>query len=238
MLLSAGVSNARAAELEVFTVRAGKTVLDKIAPEFEQLTGNRVHVTFSYGPALVAKLQAGAPFDLLITGAPSIDEWIGKGALTADTRTGLFQSGMGVVLRMGAAKPDVSSAEKLKHALLEAKSVIYLKRVNMVEQLLDRLGIAAAIEPKTIATTSDNVAEAVVNGEAELGITAITQILTTQGADLVGPLPPELQYEITFAAAVSARSTAPDAARALLKFFASPAAIAVIKSQGMEPPPE
>jgi molybdate transport system substrate-binding protein len=117
-------------------------------------------VVFTYGPELVAKLDAGEPFDLLITGAPGIDALIGRGKLIADTRIDLFRSGMGVLGRPGASKPDISSSERLKQALLAARSVVYLKQVNRVEELIERLGLSQTLSARTIATTSDNVAEA------------------------------------------------------------------------------
>src|SRR5437763_17095094 len=106
-------SSGKAAEITVFTVRAGKTVLEQIAPDFERVTGNKLHIVFTYGPELVAKISAGEPFDVLITGAPGIDAQVVNGKLIPDTRTDLFRSGMGVLVRPGAAQPDIGSAEGL-----------------------------------------------------------------------------------------------------------------------------
>jgi molybdate transport system substrate-binding protein len=132
-----------------------------------------------------------------------------------------------------ATRPDISSVEAFKRALLNAKSIAYL-RVGGVPQLVERLGIAEAIKSKVTIPDTDIVSELVAKGEIELGIPVITQILTTPGVELVGPLPPEIQYYIQFVAGVSANSKAPDAARALIKFLIGPTALPVIKSQGME----
>jgi molybdate transport system substrate-binding protein len=154
--------------------------------------------------------------------------------LIADTRTNLVRSGTGVEVRAGAPKPDISSVETFKRALLNAKSIGYL-RVGGVPQLVDRLGIADAIKSKVTIPDTDEVSELVAKGELELGVVVITQILTTRGVELVGPLPPEIQFYTMFVAGVSASSKVPDAARALIKYLTSPMAIPVIKSQGMEP---
>jgi molybdate transport system substrate-binding protein len=139
-----------------------------------------------------------------------------------------------VEVRAGAPKPDISSVEAFKRALLNAKSIGYLP-TGGVPPLVDRLGIADAIKSKVTTPASDIVSELVAKGELELGVVVITQILTTPGVELVGPLPPEIQFYAVFTAGVSAHSKAPRAARDLIKFLTGPTAIPVIKSQGMEP---
>jgi Bacterial extracellular solute-binding protein len=134
----------------------------------------------------------------------------------------------------GAPKPDISTVEAFKRALLNARSIGYIAP-NRVQDLIERLGLKNAIQPKVTVPTSDVVAELVAKGEIELGIVVTTQILTTAGVELVGPLPPEIQYQFQFAGGVSANPKAPAAARDLLKFLTGPSAVPVIKSQGMEP---
>jgi len=159
---------------------------------------------------------------------------IKDGKIIADTRTNLVRSGIGVGVRAGAPKPDISSVEAFKRALLNAKSIGYLP-TGGVPQLVDRLGIADAIKSKVTIPTSDIASELVAKGELELVVVVITQIMTTPGVELVGPLPPEIQYYTVFTAGVSVDSKAPGAARDLIKFLTGPTAIPVIKSQGMEP---
>jgi molybdate transport system substrate-binding protein len=142
-----------------------------------------------------------------------------------------------VEVRAGAVKPDISSVEAFKRVLLEAKSIAFL-RVGSgihVAGLVERLGIADAIKAKVTRPESDIVSELVAKGEVELGIVVITQILTTTGVELVGPLPSEVQSYVTFTGAVSATSKAPEAARQLITFLTGATARPVMRKQGMEP---
>jgi molybdate transport system substrate-binding protein len=227
-------SGAAAAEIKIFTSRAIATVLDKIGSEFERSTGNTLSVTTGFSPVFARQINAGEPFDVIISPPSTLDGLIGNGKVIAETRTKLVRSGYGVEVRAGAAKPDIASIETFKVALLNAKSIGYLPTPGIPE-LLVRLGIADAIKPKVTIPNSDIVSELVAKGELEIGVVAITQILTTPGVDLVGPLPPEIQVYTAFEGAVSANSKAPDAARALIKFLTGTTAIPVIKAQGMEP---
>ena len=162
---------------------------------------------------------------------------IKDGKLIADTRTNLVRSGIGVEVRAGAPKPDISLVEAFKQALLNAKSITFLQTGSgaYVARLIERLGIADAIKSKVRRPDTDIVSELVAKGDIELGLVVMTQILTSPGVELVGPLPAEVQSYVTFTAAVSADSKAPQAARDLIKFLLGPSAIPVIKSQGMEP---
>lgn len=232
LLVHGGAANA--AEIKVFTARAIATVLEKIGPEFERTTGHKLNVITGFSPIFVKRINAGEPFDVVVSPPPTIDGLIKDGKVLAATRTNLVRSGIGVEVRAGAPKPDISSVEAFKRALLNAKSIGYLP-IGGVPQLVDRLGIADAIKSKTTIPASDIVSELVAKGELELGVVVITQILTTPGVELVGPLPPEIQFYTVFTAGVSANSKAPDAARDLIKFLTGPTAIPVIKSQGMEP---
>jgi len=225
---------ANAAELKVFTSRAIATVLDKIGPEFERTTGHKLNVIPGFSPNFVKQINAGEPFDVVVSPPPTIDGLIKTGKVIADTRTNLVRSGIGVGVRAGAPKPDISSVEAFKRTLLNAKSIGYLP-TGGVPQLVDRLGIAEAIKSKVTIPTSDIASELVAKGELELVVVVITQIMTTPGVELVGPLPPEIQYYTVFTAGVSVDSKAPGAARDLIKFLTGPTAIPVIKSQGMEP---
>jgi molybdate transport system substrate-binding protein len=212
-------------------------VLSEIGSEFERTTGHKLNVTSGLSSQFVQRIIAGEPFDLVISGSPAVDALIKVGKVIADTRIDLVRSGIGVEVRAGAPKPDISSVETFKRALLNAKSIGYLKVGSGVylAQLFDRLGIAEAIAPKVTRPETDIVSELVAKGEIELGMIVITQIMTTPGVELVGPLPPEIQSYITFTAGVSATAKAPGAARALLKFLQGPSALPVIRSQGMEP---
>ena len=228
---------ANAAEIKVWTARAIATVLAEIGPQFERMTGHHLNVYSGLPADFERRAKAGDPFDVLISGSGPVDSWIKDGKIIAATRTDIVRSGIGVEVRTGARKPDISSVEAFKRALLDAKSIAYLKVGSgiYVASLLDRLGIAEAIKSKVTRPESDIVSELVAKGEVELGMVVITQILTTPGVDLVGPLPPEIQSYVVFTAGVSTSSKGPDAAMDLIKFLTGPIAIPVIKAQGMEP---
>ena len=225
---------ADAAELKIFTSRAIATVLDQIGPEFERTSGHKLNVITGFSPVFVKQINAGEPFDVIVSPPSTMDGLVKSGKVIADSRMRLVRSGTGVGVRAGAPKPDIGSTEAFKRALLNAKSIGYLPTAG-VPELIARLGLADAIKSKVTVPSTDIVSELVAKGELELGIVVITQILTTPGVELVGPLPAEIQIYIPFDGAVSATSNAPDAARALLKFLTGPTAIPVIKAQGMEP---
>src|SRR6266511_1392355 len=157
----------------------------------------------------------------------------------AETRTAIAHSGIGVEVRAGAPKPDISSVEAFKSALLNAKSIGYLKQDGTsgayLHDLFERLGILETIKSKVLRPETDIVSELVAKGEIELGMVVITQIVTTPGVDLVGPLPWEIQSYVVFSAGVSANSKVPEAAKQLMKLLIGPKAIPVMRAQGMEP---
>ncbi len=225
---------ANAIEIKILTARALATVLDKIGHKFEQQSGHKLNVDSGFGPDFVRRIDAGEDFDILVCRQSIIDPLFKDGKLIAETRTKLVRSRIGVEVRAGSPKPDVGSVEAFKRALLKAKSIGYLK-IGGVPQLLDRLGLTEAVKAKVTIPDSDVVSELVAQGELELGIIAITQILTTPGVELAGPLPEEIQYFSVFAGGVSVNSKAPDAARDLINFLTGPTAWPVIKEQGMEP---
>jgi molybdate transport system substrate-binding protein len=228
---------ANAPEIRVWTARAIATVLAEVGPQFERATGYKLDISSDLPTGFARRADAGEPFDILISGSAPVDEWIIEGKILAETRADIARSGIGVGVRAGARKPDITSVEAFKRALLEAKSIAYLKVGSGVYMagLLKRLGIAEAIKSKVTRPDSDIVTELVAKGEVELGIVVITQILTTPGVEFVGPLPPEIQSYVTFTAGISAKSKSPEAARDLIKFLTGPTATPVIKAQGMEP---
>ena len=230
--------NANSAELRILAVRAIAIVLQEIGPQFEQQTGYKLVVTSDLGAGLIRRIDAGEPFDIF-TGTPAqLDGLIKAGKLAADTRTALVRSGIGVEVRAGTPKPDISTKDAFVRTLLAAKSIAYLKEGASglyLNGLFDRLGIADAIAPKAVRPDTDIVSELVAKGDVEVGMVVTTQILTTPGVSLAGPLPQELQSYVSFGGAVGNASHAPDIARALLAFLTGPVALPVIKSQGMEP---
>lgn len=237
-LLLAPTVIAPPAAIKVLTTRAIATVLAETGSEFERTTNSKLDVTSDIAVRMVRRIQAGESFDVLVASPEQIDTLIKDGKIIAGTRTNLARSGIGVEVRAGAPKPDITSVEAFKRALLNAKSIAYLKEGHSgiyLAALIERLGLTETLRPKVVRPDSDTVSELVAKGEVELGLVVITQILTTQGVELVGPLPPEVQSYIVFAAGISANSRAPTAAKELLKFLKGPRAASVMRSQGMEP---
>jgi molybdate transport system substrate-binding protein len=225
---------ARCAELKIFASRAIWTVLAEIGPEFEKSSGHKLNVITGLSPEFVGRINAGETFDAIAAPLAVLDGLIKNGKVAADSKANLARSAYGVVVRAGAPKPDISSVEAFKRALLNAKSITYLP-VPGVPQLIERLGLKDAIASKVTIPNTDISSELVAKGEVELAIVVITQTFTTPGVELAGPLPPEIQFDTSFGGAVSATSKSADGARDLLIFLKRPTAIGVIKAQGMEP---
>jgi molybdate transport system substrate-binding protein len=229
---------AQASDLKVFTTRAVATVLEEARGDIERRTGRHLSVTTDVAIRLVRRVKAGEAFDLLVAAPGQIDELIAENMIIRETRTDIAHSGIGIAVRRGATQPDVSSLAAFTRALLNARSIAYLKEGQSglyVASVLDRLGIADQIRPKLTLPDTDVVAQLVSQGDVELGIVVITQIVTTEGVSLAGPLPPEIQSYITFTGGISANSQARAAASELLRMLQAPAAISVMRSQGMEP---
>jgi len=242
VLIGVGAARpAAAAEIKVLTAGAFKQVLLALVPDFERTSGNKVIVDNDTVGALTKRIEGGETFDLAVLTPAAVDALASKGKLVAGSRANLARVGVGVVVKEGAAKPDIGSVDAFKRALLAAKSVAYIDPAAggssgiYVAGLLDKLGIAAEIKPKAKLIPGGAVAEHVARGEAELGIHQISEILPVKGVTLVGPLPAEIQNYTVYAAGLGAQAKESDAARALIKALTGPAAAEVLKSKGMEP---
>ncbi len=237
-LLAPQPSPVTTARIKILTTRALATVLHEVGPQFEAASGHTLDVSTDIAIRMVRRVDAGEPFDVLVAAPAQIDNLIGRGLIAAGSRTVLARSGIGVEVRAGAPRPDISSVEAFKRALIEARSIAFLAEGQSgvyLAGLIDRLGLSDALRSKTIRPEADIVSELVANGDVELGMVVITQILTTPGVQLVGPLPADLQSYIEFTGGVGTASTVPDAAGALLRFLTGPAAARVMRAQGMEP---
>jgi molybdate transport system substrate-binding protein len=236
-----GASAARAAEIKLLTTGAFKPEVLALVPDFEKQTGHKVTVDNGTAGELKKRIEGGEVFDVAVITPDVVDDLIAKGKIAAGSRVALASVGVGVVVKEGAPKPDVSTVEAFKRALLAAKSVAYIDPASggssgiYIDKLLDRLGIADQIRPKAKLKKGGHVADLIVSGEAELGLHQISEIVAVKGAVLVGPLPKEIQNTTTYAAGLSASATDKVAAAALIKALAGPAAAAVLKSKGMEP---
>ena len=227
---------AQAAEIKVLASTAVKTTLEELAPQFTKATGNKVDLTFAPASVLKGKIDEGTAFDVAVLTKPIIDGLAGGGKIDA-ARTAVAHSGIGVAIRKGAPKPDIATREAFKQALLKAKSIGFTAggaTGAYLKTLFEKLGIAEELKPK-LKLLQGASGEAVANGEVEIGMTQISEILPYPGAELAGPLPADIQSYTYFAAAVSAASKEADASNAFIKFLAGPDAQAVIKVKGMEP---
>lgn len=224
---------AQAAEVKVFSGGGFRSVVTELAPVFERTTGHKVVATFDSNDGLERRIKAGESFDVLLIGTPTFDVLGDK--IARAPRVVVGRAGLGVAVRAGTPRPDITSADALKRALLGANSVSYvgdgLSGVLFVA-LLDRLGIAEPMKPKLKPTGVANVVKAVASGEADLVVHVIPGILAERGVELVGPVPAEIQSYIDLTAGLSAAPKEPEAGKALITFLTSDAAIPVIKAKG------
>jgi len=237
-LSAIAASPASSAELKIFGSRVTKMIVEDVGPQFERATGHQLVVLTDVAAVMKRRIETGEPFDVAVLVNFQTDDLITKGKLVADTRSDLMKAGIGVAVRRGAKVPDISTVETFKQTLLDAKSITYLKEgasTIYLDRLFARMGIADALRAKTIKPETESVSEAVAAGAVELGIIVIPNILSVSGAQLVGPIPEDIQSYIVFTAAVAANSLNQQAARDLISFLRSPAAISVIKAKGMSP---
>jgi molybdate transport system substrate-binding protein len=232
---------AAAAEIHVMMSGGFAAAYRVLVPEFERTSQHKV-VT-ALGPsmgetpeAIPNRLLRGEPADVLIMVGPALDGLIKQGKAVAGTKTDLAQSGIGIVVRAGAPRPDVTSVDAFKRTLLGAKSIAYsdsASGVYLSTVLFPRLGIADQIRDKSRMIPGEPVAAVVARGEAEIGFQQTSELKPITGIDLVGPLPGETQKMTIFSAAIATGATQADAAGALIRFLASPAAAAAITDSGM-----
>jgi molybdate transport system substrate-binding protein len=238
-ILLLAATGVQAAEVKVLTAGAFKQVLLALAPAFEK-SGHTLAIDNDTVGAVMKKIEGGAPFDVVVVSPAGVDELTQKGKVASGSRAPLARVGVGVVVKEGAPKPDITTVDAFKRALLDAKSVAYIDPAAggssgiFVAKLLDKLGIADAIKPKAKLIPGGAVAEHIAAGEAEIGIHQIGEIIGQPGVTLVGPLPAEIQNYTVYAVGVAAGSKEAEAAKAFIKVLTGPSAAAVLKSKGLE----
>jgi len=229
------------AEIKVLALQSPQIIFNELAADFEQRTGYRITQLLRHTDMPIHAKQradAGEAFDAAFLVPEFLDQLAKEGKIVDATRTNFLRVPIGVAVRAGASKPDISSVEAFKRTLLDARSIAYLKAGTSgpyLEGLFERFGIAPELQSKARRPETDTVGDLVAGGEAELGVTAIATLIATRGVDVVGPLPAEIQSYVSFAAGVSTNAVVPDIARDLIKFLTGPTAIPVIKAKGMEP---
>lgn len=238
--LSALVAGAAARAAEITVVSGGgplPDVLGTLVPMFEKATGNKVTVNFMGGPEIVANLKGGAT-DLVIHNTEIVDQLAARGDVAANGKTLLMISKLGLAVKAGAPRPDVSTPDKLKAALLAARSVGYSQGNSgqHFQTVMQRLGITDAVKGKAVVVTGRPVGAAVASGEAQIGVQQVAELRPVAGIDVIGELPPELQKQIPYSAGVGAKAKDAATARALVAFLRSQPAQDVLKRKGMDLP--
>jgi molybdate transport system substrate-binding protein len=230
-------SAAQAAELKVLSGNGPRAAVRELCSQFERSTGNKIDLRFGVNPEVKSKIEAGESFDVVVGNPPIVDALI-KDRMVVGPRADIGRSGLGVAVRSGAPKPDISTVAAFKQALLNVKAVAFPGKgasgIYFVS-LLDRMGIKAEMQAKLKPMAAEDTVEVVARGEADMVVVVATRLVDVAGVDVVGPIPEELQTKIGFAAGLGASAKEPDAAKALIRFLSAPAAAPTLRAKGVEP---
>ena len=228
---------AQSAEVRLLASGALKDAYLELIPDFEKASGHKVTVAWSSTTEIRRRVAAGEVADLVILGSSGTEELIKEGKLVASTRATFARSGIYVAVRANAPKPDIGSIEALKKTLLAAKSVGHSEGASgtYLVGMFQKLGIYDQVKSKaSIAKANEPVGEKVARGEAEIGFHQLSELIPVKGIQIVGPLPPELQYITVFSGAIHIEAKEPDAAHALIKFLTTPGVGENIKKHGLD----
>ena len=232
------------AEIKLLSSTAMKTTLDDLAAPFERASGRKVAASYAPSAQIAKRIAVGEAGDVAIVTGPGLDELIKQGRVVAGSRVDIARSAIGVAVRPGAARPDISSTAAFTQSLLAAKSIVMSNPVGggasgaHTWSAFEKLGIAEKLKPKTTfgpGGPAGLVGLFLMRDEAELGLQQMPELMAVPGIDIVGPVPGEFQNITLFAAGIMSNAADAAAGKVLLKFLTSPAATAVIKSKGMQP---
>jgi molybdate transport system substrate-binding protein len=242
VFLIAQATFAFAAEIKVYSTIGVQAALEELAPKFEKATGHKLTITWGTAALLVKRVQAGESADLYVLVKQSHDTLVKENKATAGPDALFASSGMAMVVKKGAPKPDITTPEAFKQTLLKAKSIAYSNPASggasgvYLAKLLERMGIAEEMKAKTkFPPPSGNAANLVVSGEAELAVQQEPEVMAVSGVDMVGPLPADLNNITLYTAGTGTGSQQKEAANALIKFLHTPEAAAVFKARGLTP---
>jgi len=235
-----GGAAANAGEIKVLAAVAMADVFAELRPQFERSTGHKLTMRFEPPGVVKQRIDAGEPFDVTVLVPALMVDLAKQGKIIAETRADIARDSLGLAVRAGAAKPDISSLDAFRRALLDAKSFALVREGAAgpphFNKVFERLGIVEEMKPKTrLQPSPGRVLEAVANGEVELGFVIISLIRRASGVELAGRLPDEVQFSFVFTAAVGTSAADAEAAKLLIKFLKSEVAVPVIKAKGMEP---
>ena len=243
ILLSAALvmtssASLQAAELKVIAGGSMTASLNTLAAPFEKASGHKLSIHFDSTPNIIARVNSGTPFDVVVVPVDVFKDAAAKARFVPGPTVDIARVGYGVIVRAGAPKPDISTPDAFKKALLAAPSIAFLPASAAgayVTKVFERLGIAEEMKAKTkVQAAPAQIAPAVAKGEAELGV-FLTNVLVAPGVELVGPFPGELQQELVFTSAVAVDAKEADAAKALIDYLRTQEATAIIKAAGMTP---
>lgn len=212
--------------------------MEELAPQFEARTGNHLVVTYDTSAQLKSQIEAGKPFDVVVVTPPLMTALVQQGRVAGRSATMLARTGIGLAVKKGAPRPDISSPEALKHTLTSAGSVAYSasgESGRMFSSALQKLGIADAVMAKAKAVPNGRTGDVVARGEADLAVQSMPELMSVSGVDVVGPFPADLQSYAVLTGGISASATDETRARAFLTFLEEPPSAAVIRQKGMEP---
>ena len=238
LLCLAAASPAAAQSLTVLSSNATKALIEELGPQFEKAAGQKLTLRFDNSAALKTRIEKGDAFDVAVMTTTVINDLAMAGRLTASSRVEIARAGVGMAIHPMATKPDISSLDTLKGALITARSITYVEQgatASILRSIFAKLGLTELMNAKTVY--SDSAAHAVAEKKAELGFTQISEILNVPGATFAAPLPPEVQVYTTFAAAASANTASAEAAHKFIAFISGPQAASLITKKGMEPIP-
>jgi molybdate transport system substrate-binding protein len=231
----------RAAEVTLIAPGGIRAAVEQMIPDFERATGHKVKATFGSGGGTKERVIKGEPFDVPVVQLP-LEPVIASGHVVAASETPLATVSVGVAVRTGAPKPDISTADAVKRLLLGSTAIAYPNAASgaaagvSFNETLEKLGITEVMKPKIkVAQGGRGAMELLAKGEVDIGLTFISEIITEPGVEVVGPLPRDISTPTALVAFVSAHSKEPEAAKALVRYLSSPEAAAVYKERGMQP---
>jgi molybdate transport system substrate-binding protein len=225
-------------EIKVLSSIATREAYLELVPQFERASGHKVSTTWAGTTAIMQRMAAGETYDVVMISSTELGELTRQGKIVSGSRADLAKSGIGIAVRAGAPHPDVSSSAALKQALLAAKTVGYTSGPSGVYMagLIERMGIAAEVKPKHRTVPSGGtVGTIVASGDAEIGFQQVSELVHIPGIDYIGPLPADVQCITVFSCGLQTGAPQPDAAKALVEFLTTPAAVAVMQKHGLEP---